>query len=83
MDPSNHRPDLDDAVKAPADHFASPMDVVNDGRFEWDEKLKILQSWAHDAELISQAESENMTGGERPRLREAKLALLELQKRKH
>ena len=79
MDP-NIRLDLDAAVRDPADHFASPMDVVRDARLSDDEKRKILEAWALDAELLSQAEAENMPGPERPRLREVKLALLELDK---
>jgi len=35
-----------------------------------------------DAQLLSQAEAENMPGKERPRLQEAKLALLVLRKQK-
>ena len=71
--------DLDSAVQDPAAHFESPMHVVRDSRFSKSEKQRILESWARDAELLSQAEAENMRGTERPRLREVKLALLELQ----
>jgi hypothetical protein len=49
-------------------------------RFTQEEKQKILESWALDAQLLSQAEAENMPGKERPRLQDVKLALLELQK---
>jgi hypothetical protein len=41
---------------------------------------QILESWALDAQLLSQAEAENMPGKERPRLQDVKLALLEFQK---
>jgi hypothetical protein len=68
------------AIRDPADHFASPADVVNDLRFTPAEKQRILNAWALDAELLSQAEAENMPGKNPPRLREVKLALLELQK---
>jgi hypothetical protein len=70
-------------VKDPWEHFVSPMDVVTDERFTPEEKRKILESWALDAELLSKAEAENMTGqpGDRPRLQAVKLALLELDKR--
>jgi hypothetical protein len=44
------------------------MDVVNDSRFTHDEKHRILKSWAPDAQLLSQAEAENMPGKRRPRL---------------
>lgn len=74
------RIDVDAAVKDPADHFASPMDVVRDARLSPSDKQKILESWVRDALLLSQAEAENLPGPERPRFQEAKLALLELQK---
>lgn len=76
------RPQLELVVKDPWDYFVSPTDVVTDTRFTRDEKKKILDSWALDAELLSKAEAENMAGqpGDRPRLQAVKLALLELEK---
>ena len=49
-------------------------------RLNREQKRRILRSWALDAELIDEAESENMRGrsGDRSYLREARLALLEL-----
>lgn len=73
-------PGIDHLVKDPWEHFASPMDVVSDRRLSKDDKRKILESWALDAELLSKAEAENMSGGDRPKLQAAKLALLELDK---
>jgi hypothetical protein len=58
------------------------MNVVRDPRLTKGEKQRVLESWIRDAQLLSQAEAENMQGTERPRLQEAKLALLELQKQK-
>ena len=58
------------------------MSVVRDPRLTKGEKQRVLESWIRDAQLLSQAEAENMQGTERPRLQEAKLALLELQKQK-
>lgn len=58
------------------------MDVARDPRLTKDEKQRVLESWVLDAQLLSQAEADNMPGKERPRLQEAKLALLELQKQK-
>jgi hypothetical protein len=78
----SERLDIEAAVRDPADYFAAPMDVVNDSRFTHDEKHRILESWALDAQLRSQAEAENMPGKDQPRLQEVHLALLELQKRK-
>ena len=77
---TNRKPDLGAVVNDPWDFFASPMDVVNDVRFTQEEKQKILESWALDAQLLSQAEAENMPGKEWSRLQDVKLALLELQK---
>ena len=74
------RIDVDDAVMDPSRYFSRPAEVLDDARLSRDEKRRILQSWALDAELISEAESENMRGraDDRAYLREAKLALLEL-----
>jgi hypothetical protein len=72
--------DVDSAVLDPAAYFASPMDVVKDKRLTKGDKQRILESWVRDAELLSQAEAENMQGPERTRLQEASLALQELQK---
>jgi len=72
--------DVDDAVMDPSRYFSRPAEVLDDPRLNRNEKRRILQSWALDAELISEAESENMRGraSDRSYLREAKLALLEL-----
>ena len=79
---SPQRLDIETVVRDPADYFATPIDVVNDSRFTHDEKHRILESWALDAQLRSQAEAENMPGKDRPPLQEVHLALLELQKQK-
>jgi hypothetical protein len=70
--------DIEAIIKDPAKHFAAPRDVVADANLTVDEKRRILDSWAVDAQLLSVAEEENMAGGDRPGLREVKLALLEL-----
>jgi hypothetical protein len=70
--------DIETIIKDPAKHFAAPRDVVADARLSIDEKRRILDSWAVDAQLLSVAEEENMAGDDRPGLREVKLALLEL-----
>jgi hypothetical protein len=79
---SPQRLDIETVVRDPADYFAAPIDVVNDSRFTHDEKHRILESWALDAQLRSQAEAENMPGKDQPPLQEVHLALLELQKQK-
>ena len=73
--------DVELAVRDPADYFSSPMDVINDSHFTAAEKQRILESWAQDALLLSEAENENMPG-EDPPLQEVRVALLELQKQK-
>ena len=72
--------DVDAAVLDATRYFSSPSEVLDDTRLNRDQKRRILQSWALDAELISEAESENMRGrpADRSYLREAKLALLKL-----
>lgn len=76
-DPREHV-DVDSLVRDPADYFASPMQVVGDARLTREDKKRILEAWIRDAELLSQAEAENMPGKEPTRLREAHLALLAL-----
>jgi len=72
--------DVDRAVLDPTRFFAQPVDVLDIATLSRFQKRRILQSWALDAELINEAESENMSGrpGERSFLREARLALLKL-----
>ncbi len=70
--------DIDAAVINPADNFAAPIEVLNDSRLTADEKRRILESWALDERLISQAEAENMKGTDQLRLQEVRLALLDL-----
>ena len=74
---STHQPSqserVESAISDPTRHYARPMDVVHD-----DEKRRILESWKKDAELLSTAQAENMSGGERPQLQDVSLALSEL-----
>ena len=77
---AREKPDIEAIVKDPVKHFATPREVVSDGRFTTGEKRRILDSWALDAQLLSVAEEENMGGKDRPGLRDVKLALLELEK---
>ena len=73
------RPDIETIIKDPGKHFAAPRDVVAAEGFTREEKRRILDSWALDAQLLAVAEEENMPGQDRPGLREVKLALLELE----
>jgi hypothetical protein len=74
------RPNIETIIKDPGKYFASPREVVSDRELDLEAKLKILLSWAVDAQLLAVAEEENMGGTDRPGLREVKLALLELEK---
>jgi hypothetical protein len=69
---------VESAISDPTRHYASPMDVVHDESLDVEEKRKILESWKKDAELLSTAQAENMSGGERPQLQDVSLALSEL-----
>ena len=71
---------IETIIKDPGKYFASPREVVSDPKLGIEEKRRILDSWAVDAQLLSVAEEENMGGADRPGLREVKLALLELEK---
>ena len=75
---STHQEQVDSAISDPTRHYARPMDVVHDEALEPEEKRKILESWKKDAELLSTAQDENMSGGERPQLQDVSLALTEL-----
>jgi hypothetical protein len=80
MGTATSRPSVETIIKDPSKHFASPRDVVADGNLTLDDKRRILDSWAVDAQLLSVAEEENMGGKDRPGLRDVKLAQLELEK---
>ncbi|HMN47443.1 MAG TPA: hypothetical protein PKE27_22915 [Povalibacter sp.] len=56
----------EDAIADPSRQFETPMDVLRDTRLDVDAKRAILESWKKDAELLSTATNENMTGGENP-----------------
>ena len=72
--------DIDAAVLDPTRFFDTPRAVLDDPRLDAAQKRRILESWALDAQRLSESEAENMPGRatERPFLREAKLALLAL-----
>lgn len=78
--PSTHESKVCDAISDPTREYRKPMDVVTDGQLDAGEKLRILESWKKDAELLFTAQDENMSGGERPQLQEVVLAIQELEK---
>ena len=71
---------IDDVLMDPSRYFSNPGEVLEDVRLNREQKRRILRSWALDAQLIDEAESENMRGrpGYLSQLREARLALLKL-----
>lgn len=72
----------EDAIADPSRQFKTPMEVVNDRTLDVDAKRQILESWKKDAELLSTATDENMTGGDTPvsLLQDVHLALDKLEK---
>lgn len=78
--PSTHDSKVCDAISDPTREYRKPIDVVRDTGLDADEKLRILESWKKDAELLSTAQDENMTGGERPQLQDVMLAIQELER---
>ena len=77
---STHQEQVESAIADPTRHYAAPMDVVHDESLDTEEKRRILESWKKDAELLSTAQDENMSGGERPQLQDVSLALTELER---
>ena len=79
---TQHRNDfsVNDAIRDPARHFARPCDVLDDETLTREQKRRILESWATDADLLAITDSENMAGGEHERSyqREARIALQKL-----
>ncbi len=73
--------DVGNVIMDPTKYFPQPAAVLDDQRLSREQKRRILQSWSLDADLINEAESENMRGraGDRSFLREARLALLALE----
>lgn len=73
-----HQEQIESAISDPTRRYGCPMDVLRDDELDLDEKRRILESWKQDAQLLSTAQDENMTGGERPQLQDVSLALGEL-----
>ena len=72
---------IDAAIADPSSQFKTPMEVVRDTALSLDTKRAILESWKKDAELLSTASNENMTGGESagPVLQDVTIALEKLE----
>lgn len=80
MEKRTEGPSIEAIIKDPVKHFRAPREVIADQQLTHEEKRRILESWAVDAQLIAVADEENMTGPDRPQLRDVKLALLELER---
>jgi hypothetical protein len=66
--------DVGRAKIAPADEFDTPHDVAHDPSLDRQEKKKILNQWQTDAEALTRAGDEGMSGGEPARLDEVRHA---------
>ena len=59
-----HGKDIQRAKLVPTDVFDKPADVVRSDAVEAKDKQKILNQWEVDAQALSRANDEGMTGGE-------------------
>lgn len=55
---------LEHALADPSSEFESPEAVLTREDLTPEQKKAILERWRQDAELLQQAEAENMAGGE-------------------
>jgi len=55
---------LEHALADPSSEFESPEAVLTREDLTQEQKKAILERWRQDAELLQQAEAENMAGGE-------------------
>jgi hypothetical protein len=67
-------PTKQDKIENPASNFKTPKTIVASKALSPDEKGEALKNWAEDAERLSVAASEGMTGGEPSLLPEVKAA---------
>lgn len=69
---------LEHALADPSSEFESPEAVLARSELTLEQKKAILERWRQDAELLQQAESENMAGGEPSMLARVQQALNQL-----
>ena len=69
-----------EAIENPASNFDTPTTIVESTALSPVEKGEALKNWAEDAERLSVAADEGMTGGERSLLPEVKAAEAVLEK---
>jgi hypothetical protein len=72
--------DIDDMLANPGNYFADPRDVLA-SRLSRGFQLKLLHQWEHDAQLLAEAETEGMGGGEESMLHRVSKALLAFEER--
>lgn len=58
--PSMNKARLSEAIQNPSRIFRSPDEVLAQDNISQDDKLKILESWETDQNLLMTAEEENM-----------------------
>ena len=58
------------AVDDPTKVYGRPSEVVNDPRLTFEEKVAVLDAWAHLAGELAVATEEGMSGGEPSRITE-------------
>lgn len=69
---------LEHALADPSSEFETPESVLTQQELTPEQKKAILERWRQDAELLQQAEGENMAGGEPSMLARVQQALARL-----
>lgn len=72
--------DIENATKDPASSFDSPDAVSAHPNLTTAQKIKILEKWKLDAELLATAANESMAGGEPNMLQRVSALLDELER---
>ena len=70
--------DIERAKSSPANEFERPVDVVESSDLSDKQKKRVLNQWEVDAQGLSRASDEGMTGGEPSRLTEVQDARREM-----
>ena len=75
--------DIKQAKASPSRVFNDPAEVLTHPELSRETKLEILRQWEVDARLLSEADTESMTGGESSKLGKVVSALLALEDEGH
>jgi hypothetical protein len=85
MESTMETPTFDSMSMDVAKHFATPKDILVDQTLTRSQKIKLLQQWDYDMQLLLAASDESMTnsdvskaGAVAERIRALRLALAEL-----